>query len=496
MIPKRPAIPIRSCVLVLTATLFLAPVGPLSADDDLYLKVAPSTAMIQVNNGLFSSGIGTGFLVDAKERLLVTAHHVVERGSSVVDRVTVTFAQVKDGEVITDKKHYQADAGIKGKVVYHHKRRDLALLQVERLPDGIKPLHLAERPARPGQTVHVIGQGTDKFGGLFGYSRGYVRNAFRWADTGIRVVAHQTPTNQGDSGGPVVNDKGEVVAFISVGTIGVPPANKLDPFYAVQVTDLSVCVTEIRLGLKDRLKPPVVAAEPKPVDVGPLGLTLDGTINGDSPQFAVSTGFSREKLPGKIHLVRFIGGKEYRITMNSVDLDSVLMVQDSDGQQLAWDDDSGGGLNSLLTFKAPKDGEYKLLTLSLKGTGNFTAKVIEAGKAKDNAKENPAKAAEVGNGQTFKGELGKAASIVYQVNLTQGKTYVIDMVSENTKMLDPYLILLDAGGKELARDDDSGGNLNARITHRAESTGVYQIRATSFFGVGQGPFTVTVREQK
>jgi hypothetical protein len=66
------------------------------------------------------------------------------------------------------------------------------------------------------------------------------------------------------------------------------------------------------------------------------------------------------------------------------------------------------------------------------------------------------------------------------------------MVSPDAKALDPYLQVRDAKRKILAEDDDSGGDLNARIVFRAPADGVYQLRATSFNG-GRGPFTITVR---
>jgi WD40 repeat protein len=94
---------------------------------------------------------------------------------------------------------------------------------------------------------------------------------------------------------------------------------------------------------------------------------------------------------------------------------------------------------------------------------------------------------------TLKGELDAAVpALVFQVRLKAGVRYQIDMVSPDPKALDPYLYLQDSERKTLAEDDDSGGNLNARITLRAPADGVYRIRATSFNG-GRGPFTVTVR---
>src|SRR5437016_181906 len=49
---------------------------------------------------------------------------------------------------------------------------------------------------------------------------------------------------------------------------------------------------------------------------------------------------------------------------------------------------------------------------------------------------------------------------IHVVPLKKGQTYVIDMVGMG---IDAYLRLEDNAGKELAEDDDSGGNLNAQI---------------------------------
>jgi tetratricopeptide (TPR) repeat protein len=96
---------------------------------------------------------------------------------------------------------------------------------------------------------------------------------------------------------------------------------------------------------------------------------------------------------------------------------------------------------------------------------------------------------------TLKGELDKGTpGLIYRVQLQAGVTYVIDMVSPDPKALDPYLVLQDADRKTLAEDDDSDGNLNARITFRAQADGIYRLRATSV-GASRGPFMLTVRPQ-
>jgi formylglycine-generating enzyme required for sulfatase activity len=80
---------------------------------------------------------------------------------------------------------------------------------------------------------------------------------------------------------------------------------------------------------------------------------------------------------------------------------------------------------------------------------------------------------------------------VHTVKLAAGKTYFIDMVS---KQLDSYLRLEDVGGEQLGEDDDSGGDLNARIVFNAVKDGSYRVIATSFEGGKTGPYTLSVYE--
>lgn len=226
--------------------------GPGRADENLYRKVVQATAYVSKSEGPQASGYGTGFLIDAKERLLVTARHVVETKTGLADAVVVVFAQTKDGEVITDSEYYRNNwntLAIRGKIVYDSVRRDMAVLQLEKLPPDVKPLDLAEKKARPGQTIHVIGNSTAILGGMFNYCQGHVRNNFRYIRTGANVLATHAPTNRGDSGGPVVNNLGEVVGFCSLSTGAAPP--KADPQGSDQLVDLSICVSEIRAGLQE-----------------------------------------------------------------------------------------------------------------------------------------------------------------------------------------------------------------------------------------------------
>lgn len=68
-----------------------------------------------------------------------------------------------------------------------------------------------------------------------------------------------------------------------------------------------------------------------------------------------------------------------------------------------------------------------------------------------------------------------------------GQRVVITMSSQE---LDAYLILLDANGNSVAQDDDSAGNLDARIEAVLPTNGTYTIYANSYGSEGVGAYTI------
>jgi hypothetical protein len=79
----------------------------------------------------------------------------------------------------------------------------------------------------------------------------------------------------------------------------------------------------------------------------------------------------------------------------------------------------------------------------------------------------------------------------FAVQMKARQMYVITMKT-TVKDMDPLLFLEGAGGKIVARDDDSGGNVNARIFFLPRRGGEHKIIATSGTKV-YGDFTLTVQ---
>jgi hypothetical protein len=84
----------------------------------------------------------------------------------------------------------------------------------------------------------------------------------------------------------------------------------------------------------------------------------------------------------------------------------------------------------------------------------------------------------------------------FPIKMKQGNTYVIDMIGKTQTGFgfDPYLRLEDPAGREVAKDDDSGGKLNARISYACPKDGTYTIIATTLVK-GAGFFELKVAEK-
>lgn len=202
--------------------------------------------------------------------------------------------------------------------------------------------------------------------------------------------------------------------------------------------------------------------------------------------------------PCKIHSVNLAEDKTYVIEMTKQegDLDPYLRLEDADGNQLAEDDDSGGNLNARILFTARKTAAYQIFVTSFNSevgayqlkVNERTVKAYRTGKALAVDK----------NGIKIDGQLANSDPIddvrpaknykVYSIQVEKDKTYVIDLESE---AFDAWLRLLDSKFRQLAEDDDSGGNLNSRIEFRAEADGVHHIIATTLNG-NVGAFTLRV----
>lgn len=168
---------------------------------------------------------GTGWIVSVAERLLITNHHVVRDAK----KVDVVFPVYQEGRVVAEKSYYNKHLAelrkfgrlVRGTVLMSDPRRDLAVVQLDFLPEDVQALPLAAEGVAPGERVHLVGNpGPSQ--SRWVYSTGDVRQVSRQSipygkrqKIVARIMESSLPADHGESGSPVVNDRGELVAVHS-----------------------------------------------------------------------------------------------------------------------------------------------------------------------------------------------------------------------------------------------------------------------------------------
>ncbi len=191
-----------------------------SAGAVVYRHTLPAVAWVHAPD----QGKGTGWVIDRSRRWLVTNYHVVGDAKTVE-----VFFPVKDGNAIVaergtylEKRPQLEKEGyvVRGKVLRSSADVDLALVELASLPPGVGELRLAEMSAQPGDRFYLVGNRYD-CDPLWVHTAGSVRQLVVWKEgyfnggkqlaKGVRVVLTQAPINEGDSGAPAVNERGEVI---------------------------------------------------------------------------------------------------------------------------------------------------------------------------------------------------------------------------------------------------------------------------------------------
>jgi S1-C subfamily serine protease/Tfp pilus assembly protein PilF len=178
---------------------------------DLYSRACRAAFLVQSPS---SSHRATGFIFDTGGLLALTT----AEATGPHERVEVVFPRRVGATLITEAKEYRDTPRIQARVIVRDVGRNLALLELARLPEGIAELPLAKESARPGEALHAIGN-PNGHESLWLYSALNVRQTGTIAfgpnknDPPAKVLILQAPGNGNDSGGPIFNSGGRVVAL-------------------------------------------------------------------------------------------------------------------------------------------------------------------------------------------------------------------------------------------------------------------------------------------
>jgi hypothetical protein len=209
-------------------------------------------------------------------------------------------------------------------------------------------------------------------------------------------------------------------------------------------------------------------------------------------------------IKGKIrigqHRQQLEKGKLYRITVDADGFRPLVSIR----PDYFIHERSGEGDSFQAHFVPRETRDYTLsITPDLfddlgQGVLKYTAKIRNIPLA---AKPLLAEAAELTNKDPFykipdSDSQRKCHFKAYSLKMKAGRFYVINMErKDNLDRMDPYLYLEGPNGKVLAQDDDSGGDLNARLVFQPRRDGEYRIIATTL-APATGEFRLTVRAQE
>jgi S1-C subfamily serine protease len=199
---------------------------------DLYARINPSVVNITIygnqNGDVLPFGQGSGFVFDAAG-YIVTNAHVIDSA----DQVDVTFS---DGSILS------------AEIVGTDLNSDLAVVKVNQLPEGIKPLVMGSmRDLAVGQTVIAIGNPFGLEGTLTsGIISALGRNIPALTPFSIpQSIQTDAAINPGNSGGPLLNLAGEVIGVNAQIETGSTSRSNSGVGFAIPVSIVKLVVPEL-----------------------------------------------------------------------------------------------------------------------------------------------------------------------------------------------------------------------------------------------------------
>jgi hypothetical protein len=175
-------------------------------------------------------------------------------------------------------------------------------------------------------------------------------------------------------------------------------------------------------------------------------------------------------------------GDTISIFLFSEDFDSYVYLYSASDMLLSYDDDTGGELDSSLTYTLPYTGQYSIVAASFsdRGAGSYLLYLwLEAAGASSSVPQ-------LSYGDSVNGTLEIGGSDTWTFSGTAGDVVTIFLYSLD---FDSYVYLYNPSDVLVLQDDDSGGDLDSLISgYILPSSGTYTIVATSFRENGGGDY--------
>jgi len=221
------AIGIQIWGFVALLTLFFFPAVAAASDfpaKEIYETYAPSVVVIRAFRAGGGGMIGAGSVISDDGLVITNAHVIIDKKTGrPFSRIRVSLKPQR----LTGKSSRDLSLSHKAGALYYDKELDLALLRVQGLSSASRIIYLAS-PETVKVGAEVIAIGHPEQGGFWSLTYGRISGEMRdyGGVAGKDVYQTDTSVNRGNSGGPLLDNFGNMVAVNSsmarVGQGGIP----------------------------------------------------------------------------------------------------------------------------------------------------------------------------------------------------------------------------------------------------------------------------------
>ncbi|MEI6427755.1 MAG: trypsin-like peptidase domain-containing protein [Pseudanabaena sp. ELA607] len=451
---------------------------------NVYQVASPAVVSIITNNSA-----GSGSIITEKGLILTNAHVV-----NSARRVTV---------VLADKRRFT------GQVIVSSRNPDLALVQLQNVTTPLPTLKLSQdNDIQVGQRAFAIGTPFGRFAGTL--TTGIISRI----DTDRNLLQTDAALNPGNSGGPLLNSRGEVVGVNTAIFTSSSSNSNIGIGFAINMATVRRFLTNAPRGT-------FVATNPQ--RQRPVPLALNGRIISDSlteqDAFFPDGSFYRT--------YQFMGKAGQRVTleMQSNEFDPYLFLYDPNNVEVAQNSRistvlPADGLYTLRanSYEPSQTGKYRLLARTENGTTNYAesnnannSAVNQSGVSQNNptpnaegmplnAPSNPScgksnkifRCNGVFNSSTT--AFGQDGTLFHRLNFEgqKGEIWQITMTSKDFK---PELLLFNPAGQFLQKVVAKTGANNTRqatMLIQLPADGKYQLITKTMTPDEQGKYSLTV----
>jgi len=309
--------------------------------EDIFEDYAKSVVYIGNRKKGKIETIGSGFIVNHKGLKIITNWHVIEDADSI-DVWIKPEKMVDENYLIYRVDSYSA------KLIKVNKTKDLAMLEVNKLPFNIKPVSYGKfNKIKVGQTSFAIGHPK---GLLWSFTSGMVsqiRPNYDWRYRGsnhtANVIQTQAAINPGNSGGPLFNKNKRLIGVNTFTSEG----ENLN--FAIAVDDVIEFLNEKPKPINKKRKESVYIQKKK------KGNTWIK---------------KKEKKSSSSGSIDLSGAIEADLNENGI-IDSWLIDDNNNGiYEIAYADSNEDGIIDMLAVDKNEDRNFEILFFDTNGNGN------------------------------------------------------------------------------------------------------------------------------